>query len=198
MVEFLLTTHPWILAVVYAISRIANNACVSYGDWYYDRVYRDLPDSEGSSRSPDDDDEFDLQLDSPAVVLGVCILLVCAYWEIIPRGFFLFVSGTFVLMSSTNLLLYALPALVFWKQLHKAGFRGKGIDRDSNPFKVRAWMQYFSRAIFFGLCWILTENFIFVGPIACSLALALPFPRRSSAVEDPDETHAPNVSTEEC
>jgi hypothetical protein len=186
MPEFVLTTHPWILAVVYAFLSVVNDTVVSHANAYAKQVIRASRNKDSADESPDSCAEASPYRSLPFIVLGVSLLLLCAYWDAIPHGVFLFVIGITVLMCSCNLLLHTIPSLFSWRLLHQTGYRGGLIDPSSQPMLLRMKVWYVGAAILFGLCWILTGSLTFCGAAVSSLNYAYGYSRQAACVNAAD------------
>ncbi len=122
MMEFLLYDHPWLLVVLYAIE----SAVSQYASYHISAIYNHV---RCNSRAKTDESDLFVQrvnvevhVHILPVVIGVSLLLLCAYWDIVHHVVFLLLIGISVVMSAFNLLLYTLPSLFYWR-IHRVSFK---------------------------------------------------------------------------
>lgn len=166
--EFLLSDYPWILAVLYAAEYVSCDIVHSYTTAYYRNVVIDSSsESLVSSNSSFEHIAVTPRISFGRPILGMSLLLVTGYWDVVPRSVFPVVVGMTVVSCGCTLLLDNLPALYYWRVLFK-----KGLHQDRpewQPWSTRAKVWEIGCAALFGLCWLLTGNLIFIGVIISKL-----------------------------
>lgn len=196
MAELLLSDHPWILAVLYAVESVVNGFVVSHVDGFRGHVQRNSCASTDERNLSGQQVNVVVKVQIRGLIEGVFLLLLCAYWDVVPRSVFLLLIGVSVVMCACNLLLINLPSLIYWGMLCKAGYREESVDPSSRPIVMQKVIWYAGCSFLFILCWALTGSLIFLGTAVSAIFRSLGFTRKVFGVESPDDENASSLASD--